>query len=201
MAASKKKKPKGKRKNRGLKVILVFLSMALLTTVIYVAANQLHKALFLAKTVEVQPDLTVGGAGSAPGQFQQPWAVAVDSQGNFVVSDFGNHRIQKFDPAGKELFCIGKEGKDPGEFEQPSGVFVDADDQIYVCDTFNYRIQKFDSKGHFLKLWEHGFYGPKGIMGDGHKALYVVDTGNHKIQVFDEDGNFIKEWGRNRPIP
>ena len=72
---------------------------------------------------------------------------------------------------------------------------MDADDQIYVCDTFNYRIQKFDSKGHFLKLWEHSFYGPKGIMGDGHNSLYVVDTGNHKVQVFDKDGNFIKEWG------
>jgi tripartite motif-containing protein 71 len=195
MAASKKKKRKVKGKNRGLKVIFTFLLMAVLTIVIYITLNQLHKALVLAKTIEVQPDFAVGSPGSVPGQFQQPWDIAVDSHGDFVVSDFGNHRLQKFDPAGKLIFSIGKEGKSQGEFEQPSGVYIDSKDQIYVCDTFNYRIQKFDSNGHFLKLWEHSFYGPKGIMGDGHGTIYVVDTGNHKIQVFDGDGNYLKEWG------
>ncbi|HVM33398.1 MAG TPA: NHL repeat-containing protein [bacterium] len=199
MAASKKNKPKAKKKGgrRGLKVLLVFLLITGLTAVIFVSVNQLQKALTLAKTVEVQPNATFGGPGTQVGAFQQPWALAVDSKGDLVASDFSAHRIQKFDPSGKLLFSIGKEGKGPGEFNQPSGIYIGEDDDIYVCDTFNYRIQKFDSKGHFLKSWEHSFYGPKGIMGNGQGKIYVVDTGNHKVQVFDKDGDFLKEWGGN----
>jgi hypothetical protein len=37
-----------------------------------------------------------GGRGSGDGQFEQPYAVAVDSSGNVYVADTMNHRIQKF---------------------------------------------------------------------------------------------------------
>ncbi|HET9869085.1 MAG TPA: NHL repeat-containing protein [bacterium] len=201
MAAKKPKRKKAgtRRGGRGLKVLLVFLLMALSSAVIYVLVGQLHKALVQAKTREVTPDLVLGGLGNGPGQFQQPWDVAVGPQGDVVATDFGNHRLLKFDPNGKLIFSIGKEGKGPGEFEQPSGVYVDPEGKIYVCDTFNYRIQKFDAQGRFLKSWEHAFYGPKGIMGNGHGVIYVVDTGNHKIQAFSENGDFLREWGGYGP--
>jgi len=38
----------------------------------------------------------IGGVGSAPGQFFNPWSVALDSAGNLYVADSGNHRVQKF---------------------------------------------------------------------------------------------------------
>ncbi|MBI4327195.1 MAG: hypothetical protein HY674_18315, partial [Chloroflexi bacterium] len=37
----------------------------------------------------------VGGPGGAPGQFNNPWAIALDSAGNLYVADSGNHRVQK----------------------------------------------------------------------------------------------------------
>jgi len=39
-----------------------------------------------------------------------------DEDGNFYVSDFDAHRIQKYDPDGKYLLTIGREGQGPGEF-------------------------------------------------------------------------------------
>ena len=37
----------------------------------------------------------IGGPGAAPGQFSNPWGVALDSAGNLYVADSQNHRVQK----------------------------------------------------------------------------------------------------------
>jgi len=39
-----------------------------------------------------------GGKGDKPGQFSGPTGVTTDSQGNVYAADWGNHRIQKFQP-------------------------------------------------------------------------------------------------------
>ncbi len=38
----------------------------------------------------------LGGVGSAPGKFNNPWGLALDSKGNLYVADSRNHRVQKF---------------------------------------------------------------------------------------------------------
>ena len=37
----------------------------------------------------------IGGAGSVPGRFNNPWSLALDSLGNLYVADSQNHRVQK----------------------------------------------------------------------------------------------------------
>jgi DNA-binding beta-propeller fold protein YncE len=37
----------------------------------------------------------IGRAGAAPGEFSNPWSIALDSQGNLYVADANNHRVQK----------------------------------------------------------------------------------------------------------
>jgi sugar lactone lactonase YvrE len=37
----------------------------------------------------------IGQAGSAPGEFANPWSIALDSKGNLYVADSQNHRVQK----------------------------------------------------------------------------------------------------------
>ena len=180
---------------KGAKAALLILVMLVLAIGLYVIYDQVSRGLMRAKIVTVAPDLELGGYGDSANQFKEPWGVATDSSGNFYVTDFSNHRIQKFDQNGISLFVFGNEGKEPGQFEQPSGIFVDHNGIIYVCDTFNHRIQKFDPKGKVLKVWSHSFFGPRCIAGDNQGRLYVSDTGNHKVQVFDEDGNFLMEWG------
>lgn len=36
-------------------------------------------------------------AGTAPGEFNEPWDVMADGEGNVYIADKGNHRVQKFD--------------------------------------------------------------------------------------------------------
>ena len=43
-----------------------------------------------------QPVEILGGIGPAPGQFSNPWGLALDSRGNLYVADSMNHRVQKF---------------------------------------------------------------------------------------------------------
>ena len=38
----------------------------------------------------------LGGPGAKPGQFSNPWSIALDSKGNLYVADALNHRVQKF---------------------------------------------------------------------------------------------------------
>jgi sugar lactone lactonase YvrE len=70
---------------------------------------------------------TWGKKGTAPGEFDTPHAIAVDSRGRLFVGDRTNSRIQIFDQDGKFL----EEWK---QFGRPSGIFIDANDTIYVAD-------------------------------------------------------------------
>jgi hypothetical protein len=36
------------------------------------------------------------GGGSEPGQFANPWSIALNSVGDLYVADSQNHRVQKF---------------------------------------------------------------------------------------------------------
>ena len=67
-------------------------------------------------------------SGSGPGEFNQPHALAMDSQGRLFVADRSNNRVQVFDQNGTFL----AESK---AFGRPSGVFIDANDTLYVADS------------------------------------------------------------------
>lgn len=72
--------------------------------------------------------LAWGGTGSAPGQFNAPHTIAMDSQGRLFVGDRSNNRIQIFDQEGRFL-------DEWRQFGRPSGIFITPDDMIYVADS------------------------------------------------------------------
>jgi len=85
-----------------------------------------------ARILKLAPDGTVikswGKKGSAPGEFNEPHGIALDSAGRVFVADRVNIRIQIFDPDGKFL----AEWK---QFGRPSGVYMDKHDMLYVADS------------------------------------------------------------------
>jgi tripartite motif-containing protein 71 len=195
-----KKKKNRKPISKGAKAFLLIFGLCVVALVLFGLYNKVSRGIIRAKTAMIQLDLEVGSPGEGKSQFKEPWDVAVNASGDFYVTDFSNHRVQKFNQDGVPLLMFGTKGKEPGQFEQPSGIFIGQNGDVYVCDTFNHRIQKFDSKGKVLKVWNHSFFGPRCITGNNQGRLYVTDTGNHKVQVFDEDGNFQKEWGGNGTV-
>ena len=68
-----------------------------------------------------------GKKGKAPGEFDTPHNLAMDSAGRLFVADRSNNRVQVFDQDGKYLL----EWK---QFGRPSGLFIDKNDILYVAD-------------------------------------------------------------------
>jgi DNA-binding beta-propeller fold protein YncE len=143
--------------------------------------------------------------GAEMGQFDVPWGIATDQEGNLYISDTSNARIQKFRSDGTPLFKWGRDGSYDGAFFYPRGVAVDFVGNVFVADEGNHRIQKFDNRGSFLAKWgKEGsgpgqFKAPWGVACDALGNVYVVDSGNHRIQKFDGNGTFQCAWG-NRGI-
>lgn len=68
-----------------------------------------------------------GGTGTAPGRFDVPHALAMDSLGRVFVADRNNNRIQIFDQDGRLLDVW-------LQFGRPSGLYIDSADTLYVSD-------------------------------------------------------------------
>jgi DNA-binding beta-propeller fold protein YncE len=69
-----------------------------------------------------------GVAGSDHGMFDEPHALAMDSQGRLFVADRHNNRVQIFDQAGNHLDSW-------YQFGRPSGLYIDNDDILYSADS------------------------------------------------------------------
>ncbi len=136
-----------------------------------------------------------------PGTFVEPWGIAVDQDGNVLVADTWNHRIQKFDPNGNFILQWGTSGLAEQGVDQlwgPRAVAVAPNGNIYVTDTGNKRVVVFspDGKGLFAfgsqdepKLDE-----PVGIAVDSAGKVYVADTWNMRVAIFSLDGKFLSSF-------
>lgn len=69
-----------------------------------------------------------GTAGNRDGEFRDPHALAMDSEGRLYVGDRGNSRIQVFDQGGRHLATW-------TQFGRPSGLFIDDNDILYSADS------------------------------------------------------------------
>jgi len=144
-----------------------------------------------------------GTWGSGPGQLDIPGAIATDSDGNVLVTEVGNDRVQVFDADGQSLRTWGTNGSDNGQFTDPGGVAVGRSGYVYVLDSGNYRVQKFTSIGGFLRAWgQLGYEGspgqfvvPAGIAVDLSENVYVTDASLCTVQKFDCNGVFLASWG------
>jgi hypothetical protein len=71
-----------------------------------------------------------GRRGAAPGEFDLPHSLAMDSRGRLFVADLNNFRIQAFTEDGTFLL----EWK---QFGMPGGLFIDGRDMLYVADSLS----------------------------------------------------------------
>ena len=139
-----------------------------------------------------------GSKGSADGQLQAPIDAAVDSQGNVWILDFGNHRIEKFDPSGNFLAKVGSYGSGDGQLNFPTAITIAANGDLLVVDTLNYRIERFSSSGAFIsKFGSYGaangqFQYPRGIAVDAAGNIWVSDAGQGRLQKFNSSGTFLQ---------
>jgi len=144
------------------------------------------------------PNMFEGGRGTEKGQFDSPTGIAVDGNGNILVADTGNGRIEKFSPTGTFLSSVGTKGTSHGQLGDPNGIAIDRTRNIYVAEASNHRVQKLAPDGIFIAEWkgpQPGFYGPRRIAIGRDDSIYVVDQGRTRIVKFNPDGEVLAVWG------
>ena len=146
-----------------------------------------------------------GQAGDQPGQFNDPWGIAVNDEFVFVA-DTWNYRIQKFTRDGQVVLTFGASGS-PAEGQSGGGLFYGPrdiillpDNRLLVTDTGNHRLQLFDQDGNFLQ--SVGSLGS--LLGQMHEPvglalgptgdIFLADTWNSRIQRFSADLVPLSEW-------
>jgi uncharacterized protein (TIGR03663 family) len=177
---------------------------------VYIADSNNHRVQVMNAAGELQrvwgyyADASAGEA--APGGFNQPWDLAVTSNGSVIVIDTWNHRIQRFSTQGDLIhtFDTTSEGLSPSSLYGPRGVAIDQQDRIFVVDTGNKRVIVYSIDGNLIGYFGSGGLGlgnldePVGIAVDGMGQLWVADTWNQRIQgfaeVFDSQYEAIEEW-------
>jgi DNA-binding beta-propeller fold protein YncE len=136
-----------------------------------------------------------GTDGATEGRFHYPTNIFVTLNGDIIVSDALNFRVQVFSPEGRFLFTFGGMGDAPGTFSRPKGVAADSDGNLYVVDALFDNIQVFDKTGRLLMAFgKHGtgygdFWLPTGIYIDNNDLIYVSDSSNRRVQIF----RYLKE--------
>ena len=126
--------------------------------------------------------LAWGKKGKAPGEFNLPHAVRIDSKGLLYVADRENNRIQVFDQQGKFI-------RQFGGFA-PYGLFLAPDDHLYIADGRADRILHLSPEGKTLETWgsrghDPGqFLMPHGITVAPDHAIYVTEIDGKRVQKF-----------------
>lgn len=150
--------------------------------------------------------LSFGVAGSGCGEFSNPSGLAIDAEGNILVADQWNNRVQKFTSSGHYLAssCLADAANVQG-LKSPSGIAVNSiNKKIYVTDHLNCRVvvlnfdltycssfgKKGSGKGQFLNPWDVA------CTQDGTGRLCVTDCLNNRVQVFTSEGDFVKKFGK-----
>ena len=162
------------------------------------------------------------GVGAAA-RFADPAGVAIDSAGNILIADSGNHCIRRLTPSGIVSTLAGMAGS-PGatdgaagmaRFDTPSALAMTPDGTVFISDTGNHTIRRMDPAGRVFTLT--GMAGTSGAIDGGPTvarfnsplglaiardgALLVADSGNHAIRRIDSKGTAstfagnLEGWG------
>jgi len=138
-----------------------------------------------------------GRIGKGNGEFNSPYGVACNPQGEVYIADAGNNRIVKLRYTQGVLKFDKIIAESLGE---PKGVALDSKRNLYVTDTKNSRIIMYDSTGQEVYAWSRELYQPTAIAvidkDDNYNYhledfVIVVDNDCKRIQKFSRSGQVL----------
>lgn len=132
----------------------------------------------------------------------QPWAVAVNTRDQVIISECNGHKVTVFGQNGEKIRSIGSPaGKGGKPLKWPRGVALDSNGNIFVADSGNHRVQKFSEQGQLLASrgtvgsGREQFRDPKGLAYNvTNNKVYVADV--HRVQIMNSDLTFAGSFGR-----
>ena len=152
---------------------------------------------------------TGDGNAATSAELNNPYGVAMDTNGNIYIADTYNNRIRKVTTSTGKISTIagngtagflGDNGAATGaELYLPTGVAVDSSGNIYIADYGNNRVRKVTvSTGVISTVAGNGtggfsgdngsatsakLYRPAGVALDSSGNLYIADAYNNRVRV------------------
>jgi sugar lactone lactonase YvrE len=144
-----------------------------------------------------------GTSGTGNGQFAHPGDIALGREGEILVVDTNNNRIEKFSGPGGYLGQFGTKGSGNGQLNRPTAIAVAANGNLWVTDSGNKRVEEFTPSGACVAQFgepgtgpgQFAGSGPEGIAIDYHGNVWVSDTYGGRLEKFSEEGKFIRSVG------
>jgi len=130
------------------------------------------------------------------------FGIAVNMEGNIVVTDQLEHCVYVFDKEGNCLRKIGSEGQNSEQFHWPNGVSFLNENEILIADIGNHRLQHLNIKtGTAVKSFgqlgtgKGDFQRPIDVCLDNKGRLVVSEFANNRIQVISKEGETYSIFG------
>lgn len=152
----------------------------------------------------------VNSANPLSASFAFPVDLAMDTEGNLLVVDEGNHAIRKISKWGvvSTIAGTGFAGSHDdsdglkASFNQPNGIATDRKGNVFVADQLNHRIRKINAAGVVSTFAGSGIAGsadniigvlanfnhPRALAIDKADNLFVGDVANHLIRKISASG-------------
>ena len=142
---------------------------------------------------------TLGGFGWSSSSFDKPTGVATDGV-NVYISDYGNHRIQRFDRDFNYISSLSSRDTSDvtSRFGYPLDIALSEFGDLFILDGENIRVMKFNSQGSFERVFGDINAG-KGKIQNPTKLLATnsrIFVGEkNKILEYDYFGNYLGSIG------
>lgn len=167
---------------------------------VYVIDSQ-RNAVVVYKSPQDSPSV-LGGYGWTSVTFDRPTGVATDGL-NIYVSDYGNHRIQRFDRSSGFLSTLSTRDTAyaPARFGYPEGVALSNQGDLLILDSENLRVVEFSADSKFKRSFGDlntaggRLQNPVKICSEGDQFIYVLEK--HGILEFDFYGNYLRSFANN----
>ncbi len=155
-------------------------------------------AVLIFKSIRETP-YELGGYGWSATSFDRPSGVATDGL-NAYISDFGNHRVQRFDRYSNLLSSLSTRDTSyaPARFGYPAGVALSTLGDLLILDTENFRIVEFSADSRFertfggLSTSGGQLQDPVKVCVGGDQYVYVLEKKG--IVEFDYFGNYVRTF-------
>ncbi|XP_066299612.1 tripartite motif-containing protein 2-like [Branchiostoma lanceolatum] len=139
--------------------------------------------------------ITIGSEGNEEGQLKKPLDVAIDGNGNVVVLEQVNRRVQVFDAGrGNVLKCF------PIDSDGLFGTGTDSSGNLFVTSFGeSYGIRKYSQEGKLLATFNPEYLRhPLGVAVLQDGRMVAADKQQKSCLLLQPDGSLIREIGKGQ---
>lgn len=148
------------------------------------------------RTLSWGPPRAVASRGAGPGRVREPAFLASSLDGDLVVTDRANRRLQVLTATGRYRFGFGA-SEFTGSGSEPAGVAAAPNGRLYVVDSLGGRVLRFSPQGRPLgeATLERAMPRPGGLAVIRNQDLLLALPREDSVLLLDSQGRVRRQLG------